>query len=95
MIFRVPGCHLGGPWAPVVAPSAHQLQHLDDIFEINSPRWLLEVLWKEKVWKRVSPGRGGYAIRTRRRMFCEGRPIRPKVVSEAVSGGHFGDFCLL
>ena len=46
----------------------------------------------EKVQKRGTPGGAGHAIRTRLRMFSEGRPVWQKVMSEAPLGGHLWDF---
>ena len=56
------------------------------------PSGLLETLLVEKVQKRGTPGGAGHAIRTRLRMFYEGRPVWQKVTSETALGGHLWDF---
>ena len=89
MIFGDPGCHLGGPWRTVGTPWAELFVILGNPFANNFRSGLFETLLTEKVPKRVPLGGAGHAIRTRLRMFYEGRPVREKVTSEAASGGHF------
>ena len=54
------------------------------------PSGLLETLLVEKVQKRGTPGEAGLAIRTRLRMFYEGRPVWQKVTSETALEGICG-----
>ena len=57
-----------------------------------APKRLLGGLLAQKGRTWILPGGGRPSIRSRRRMFYEGRPVRQKVASETVSGDNFRDF---
>ncbi len=63
-----------------------------DLLANNFPSGLFDTLLVEKVSIRGTSGGSGHAIRTRLRMFSEGRPVWQKVMSEAPLGGHLWDF---
>ncbi len=62
-----------------------------DLLANHFPSGLFETLLVEKVQKRGTPGGAGHAIRTRLRMFYEGRPVwqkksRPRRLWEGIYG---------
>ena len=87
-----PGVLFGG----LSAPGRHPFRQLSVFFSVfffgYAPKRLLGGLLAQKgrTWTLLWGGRP--SIRSRRRMFYEGRPVRQKVASETVSGDNFRDF---
>ena len=78
----------GGPWGTLVAPVAQLFVIYGDVLANNFSSGRFETLLVEKVQKRDTSRGAGHAIRTRLRMFYEGRPVWQKVTSEVALGGH-------
>ena len=87
-----PGYHSGG----LSAPGRHPVRQLSVFFSAcffgYAPKRLPDGLLAQKGRTWIPPGGGRPSIRSRRRMFYRGRPVRQKVASETVSGDNFRGF---